>query len=75
MFRRKIVDATAGIVEGASDKETDDDATTQDIVLTCRSPHLLQFLAVFVTSQRSEGQLRMQSLGHNRLPHRLSRSR
>jgi len=25
-----IVDATAGIVEGASDTETDDDATTQD---------------------------------------------
>ena len=45
------------------------------IVQTCRSPHLLQLLAVFVTSQRAERQLRMQSLGHNRLPQRLSRSR
>jgi len=52
--------------------ETDDDATTQDIVQTCRSPHLLQLLAVFVTSRRAEGQLRMQSLSHNRLPQRLS---
>ena len=45
------------------------------IVQTCQSPHLLQLLAVFVTSRRAEGQLRMQYLGHNRLPHRLSRSR
>jgi len=46
-----VVDATAGFVEGASDTETDDDATTQDN--RCRSPHLLLHLAVFVTSRRA----------------------
>ena len=67
-----IVDATAGVVEGVSDTETDDDATTQDNRRICSNSSLL---AVFVTSRRADGQLRMQSLGHNQLPHRLGRSR
>jgi len=58
--------------------ETDDTMLRhRTIVQTCRSPHLLQLLAVVVTSRRAEGQRRMQSLslGHNQLPHRLGRSR
>ena len=45
-------------MEGASDTETDDDATTQDNRADdVSSPHLLQLFAVFVNSRRAEGQL------------------
>ena len=62
-------------MEGVSDTDTDDDATTQDNRADVSVAASAQLLAVFVTSRRAEGQLRMQSLGHNQLPHRLSRSR
>ena len=65
-----------GLWEGASDTDTDDDATTQDnradVSVAAFAPTPGRD---FVTSRRAEGQLRMQYLGHNRLPQRLIHSR